>query len=337
MDTRENFIESDELYEHHRVIVDKGQAPVRIDKFLTARLQNVSRNKIQQAASCNCILVNEVPVKSNYKIKPGDTISVVLPEPPRDKEIKPENIPVSIVYEDDSLLIVNKPAGMVVHPAYGNYEGTLVNALLYYFNNLPGGAEVENRAGLVHRIDKDTSGLLVIAKSEYAQSFLARQFYNHTISRSYVALVWGNIRQETGTIKTNLTRDPKDRKKIKAVVDENIGKPAVTHYKVMEKFACHTLIECTLETGRTHQIRVHMKYIGHPIFNDETYGGSEILAGPSFTKYKQFIANCFKIMPRQALHARSLGFIHPATRKKMFFESELPEDFNLLLEKLRKN
>ena len=336
MENEEVIIDSDELFEHHHIVVDKGQEPVRIDKFLTARIQNVSRNKIQNAAAVGCILVNSIPVKSNYKIKPADVISVVLPEPPRDKEIKAENIPLDIVYEDDSLVIVNKAAGMVVHPAYGNYDGTLVNALLYHFDHIPGGKEIENRAGLVHRIDKDTSGLLVIAKTEYALNFLAKQFFKHTINRTYVALVWGNMINEEGTIKSNLARDPKDRKKVKAFADEQIGKAAVTHYKVIEKFAYHTLIKCNLETGRTHQIRVHMKFTGHPIFNDEPYGGSDILAGPSFTKYKQFIANCFKIMPRQALHAKSLGFIHPETKKEVYFESELPADFTLLLDKLRK-
>lgn len=328
--------ESDELYEHHRITVDPGQGSLRIDKYLAGRLSHVSRNKIQNAAASDCILVNKVPVKNNYKIKPGDVISVVLPMPPKDTEVKAENIPVDIFYEDSSLIVVNKKAGMVVHPAYGNYTGTLVNALLYHYEQLPGNPDIENRAGLVHRLDKDTSGLLVVAKTDYALNFLAKQFFDHSIKRTYVALLWGDLKTNEGKIETNLARDPRDRRKVRPFDLEGTGKNAVTHYKVIERFGYQTLVECRLETGRTHQIRAHMKYIGHPVFNDETYGGAEILAGPSFTKYKQFIINCFKLIPRQALHAKSLGFIHPETKEDVFFDSELPEDFSAVLEKLSK-
>ena len=328
--------EKEELYEHFRIIVDQGQTPLRIDKYLFTHIANVSRNKIQNATKTGSILVNDLAVKSNYKVRPNDTISVVLPNPPRDTQIYPENIPIEIVYEDDEVIIVNKHAGMVVHPAYSNYTGTLVNAILFHLGADTIQDDRESRAGLVHRIDKNTSGLLVIAKTDYALSFLAKQFFDHSIDRKYFALVWGNMENDSGTIKANVARDPRDRKKMKAFKETNIGKEAITHYSVLERFGYVTLIECVLETGRTHQIRVHMSSVGHPIFNDETYGGSEIVSGPSFTKYKQFINNCFEILPRQALHAKELGFIHPGTKKKVFFNSELPVDIQTVLSKWRK-
>jgi 23S rRNA pseudouridine1911/1915/1917 synthase len=316
--------------------VDQGQTLYRVDKYLINRIMNVSRNRIQNAAKSGCILVNEKPVKSNYKVKPEDIISIVLPEPPRDKDIKAENIALNIVYEDEDLLIVNKEAGMVVHPAYGNFNGTLVNALLYHYQNLPEPDGEEFRAGLVHRIDKDTSGLLVIAKNEAALAFLARQFYDHSIERKYRVLVWGSFDEESGLIDAALGRDPKDRKIMRAWKDPEAGKKAVTHYRVLEQFNYCSLLECVLETGRTHQIRAHMKFIGHPVFGDPVYGGREIPYGPSFTRYKQFINNCLKIVPRQALHAKSLGFMHPVSKKMMHFDSEVPEDMHVLIEKWRK-
>lgn len=326
----------EEFYENYQYIVDKGQELLRIDKFLQNRIANSSRTKIQAAARSGCILVNGSAVKSNYKVKPGDKISIILPEPPTDIEIIPENIPLEIIYEDNDLLIVNKRAGMVVHPAYANYTGTLVNALLYHFQQLSGTGEEDYRPGLVHRIDKDTSGLLVIAKNEYALSFLAKQFYDHSIDRKYYALVWGDLRQEKGTIAEPLMRNPKDRRQVTTASDPAMGKPAITHYSVIERFGYTTFIECQLETGRTHQIRAHMKSIGHPLFNDEMYGGNDIICGPSFSKYKQFIENCFKLLPRQALHAAVLGFNHPQDKKRMYFESPLPEDFSAVLEKWRR-
>ncbi|MFC2114607.1 RluA family pseudouridine synthase, partial [Bacteroidota bacterium] len=287
------------------------------------------------AAKSDCILVNGIPVKNNYKVKPSDEISIVLPEPPRDTEIKAENIPLEIVYEDESILLVNKVAGMVVHPAHSNYTGTLVNALLYHFGEQPADDNTSYRAGLVHRIDKDTSGLLVIAKTDVALSFLARQFFDHSMERKYLALVWGDMKADSGTIDARLTRDPKDRRRMVVTSKEDIGKHAITHYKVVERFLYVTLIECRLETGRTHQIRAHLSSVGHPLFNDEMYGGSKILFGPSFSRYMQFIKNCFKLMPRQALHAKTLGFIHPESRKQIAFSSELPDDFTGVLEKWR--
>lgn len=325
-----------ELFEHYRIDVDPGQSLLRIDKFLMHRIENASRTKIQAAAEASCILVNGKPVKSNYKVKPRDVISVVLPNPPRDTTVYPENIPLVIVYEDDDLLIVNKEAGMVVHPGFNNYSGTLVNALVYHFDNLPTGRNGESRPGLVHRIDKDTSGLLVISKNELAMTRLAKQFFDHSIERKYHALVWGNFEEEAGTIVGNLDRNPKNRLQMTVFEDETKGKPAITHWKVLERFQYVTLIECQLETGRTHQIRAHMKYIGHPLFNDSTYGGDDILKGTNQAKFKQFIQNCFDLLPRQALHAKSLGFIHPSTGKAMHFESELPEDFQQVLEKWRR-
>ena len=329
------------LYENYRYGVDKGQSPLRIDKYLMVRIENASRNKIQQAADGNYIKVNGKEVKSNYKVKPLDVIQIFLPTAPRDVEIIPQNIPLDIVYEDEYLLIVNKPSQMVVHPAYGNYDGTLVNALTYYLNplSLQNGEicydAVKTKPLLVHRIDKNTTGLLVIAKTEEAQTKLAEQFYYHTIERTYTALVWGDFQEDEGTVDANVARDEKDRKRM-AVCSEDKGKNAVTHWQVIERFGYTTLIRCKLETGRTHQIRVHMKHIGHPLFNDETYGGDQILKGTTFSKYKQFILNCFDMLPRQALHATTLGFKHPATGKDMFFTSELPSDMQNVLEKWRR-
>ncbi len=326
--------ESD-LFEHHRIVVDKGQQPLRIDKFLMNRLQNASRTKIQAAADNDCVLVNNKPAKPSYKVKPGDLISIVLPNPPRDTEVYPENIPLNIMYEDQDLLIVNKQPGMVVHPGYNNYNGTLVNALVYHFQQLPQAPGNDGRPGLVHRIDKDTSGLLVIAKNDHALTHLARQFFDHSIQRSYRALVWGDFDTESGTITGNLGRSDKDRRIMQVWDDPEKGKHAVTHYKVLERFRYVTLVECVLETGRTHQIRAHMKHIGHPIFSDSAYGGDKIVKGTTFSKYKQFVENCMTIIPRQALHALSLGFIHPRTGEHMYSESPLPDDFTAVLEKWR--
>jgi 23S rRNA pseudouridine1911/1915/1917 synthase len=327
--------EQNELFEHFSLTVDKGQGSIRIDKFLTFRIENASRNKIQAAAKAGNIIVNAKPVKSNYKIKPGDQISIVLTFPPREIEIIPEHIPVNIVYEDDDLIVVNKEAGMVVHPAYGNYTGTLVNALAYYFNQ-------QHRLGvtpsphLVHRIDKNTSGILIVAKNELAQSLIARELYYHNIDRKYTALVWGDFTEEKGTVQGHIGRNLKDRKIMSVFPEGDYGKHAVTHYRVLERFRYTTLVECTLETGRTHQIRVHMKYIGHPLFNDETYGGDQILKGTTFTKYRQFVDNCFKTMPRHALHAKYLGFRHPVTGKYLEFDSSLPDDMLQVINKWRK-
>ncbi|MFP4090792.1 MAG: RluA family pseudouridine synthase [Cyclobacteriaceae bacterium] len=325
--------EQEELFEHHFIKVDARQSMIRIDKYLMDRLPNVSRNKVQDAIRNEYVLVNKQTVKSNYKVRPLDEISISLPDPPRDTEVVPENIPLDIVYEDEHLLVVNKPAGMVVHPAFNNWSGTLVNALTYHFQQLPTMAGNEGRPGLVHRIDKDTSGLLVIAKSEKAMSGLAKQFFDHSIERVYQALVWGELEEESGTIDVNLGRSPKDRRVTMAFPQGDIGRTAITHYKVLQQLRYVSLIECRLETGRTHQIRAHMKYIGHPLFNDATYGGDQILKGTRFSKYKSFVDNCFSIMPRQALHARSLGFVHPVSREHMYFESELPQDFRDVLEK----
>ncbi|MDX1627612.1 MAG: RluA family pseudouridine synthase [Fulvivirga sp.] len=327
--------DDDELYEHHRIVADPKQQLLRIDKFLMDRLPNATRNKLQAGIKDGFVKVNDEEVKPNYKVRPGDVITVGLPEPPRDTEVVPEDIPLNIVYEDEHLLVVNKEAGMVVHPAYQNWTGTLVNALAYHFKNLPEMEGNEGRPGLVHRIDKDTSGLLVIAKSEKAMNGLAKQFYDHSIDRTYLALVWGEPSPEKGTIEVNLGRSPKDRRVTMAFEDDAIGRNAITHYKVLETLRYVALIQCNLETGRTHQIRAHMKYLGHPLFNDETYGGDKILKGTPFSKYKSFVENCFKIMPRQALHAKSLGFIHPVKKKHMQFDSELPEDFKSVLEKWR--
>lgn len=329
-------VDTDEMYEHFKFVVDKGQNSMRIDKYLVNFIENATRNKVQQTIKADNVLVNNSPVKANYKVKPNDVISVVLAHPPRDTNIIPQNIPINIVYEDDDLLVVNKEAGMVVHPGFGNFEGTLINALVYHFNQLPYFQnDLDKRPGLVHRIDKDTSGLLVIAKNEFAMNFLAKQFYNKTTQRVYNALVWGNFEENEGTITGHIGRDLKDRMQMAVFPDGSHGKHAVTHYKVLERFRYVTLIECTLETGRTHQIRAHMKYAGHILFNDARYGGNQILKGTTFTKYKQFVENCFKIIPRQALHAKTLGFIHPTTKKEMFFEVDLPDDMQQVLEKWR--
>ncbi|MDR0437479.1 MAG: RluA family pseudouridine synthase [Bacteroidales bacterium] len=321
-----------DLYEHHRFVVDKGQSPLRIDKFLQIHLKNAIRNKIQNAAHAGNILVNDKPVKPNYKVRPNDVISVVMSYPPNETEIVPENIPLDIVYEDADILIVNKSPEMVVHPGFGNWCGTLVNALAYYFQN--NGLDVPSPY-LVHRIDKGTSGLLLVAKTETAQTFLGKQFYDHTVERKYWALVWGDFQEDEGTIVGNVGRSLKDRKVMTVFPDGDYGKHAVTHYKVLERFGYVTLIECVLETGRTHQIRAHLRYIKHPLFNDATYGGDQILKGTIYTKYKQFVQNCFEMIPRHALHAKTLGFIHPTTKQKMNFDSELPADFAGVLEKWR--
>ncbi|MEI8204069.1 MAG: RluA family pseudouridine synthase [Bacteroidota bacterium] len=328
----DNSEEESELFEHHRIIVDKGQSLLRIDKFLINRIEGISRNRIQQAAKANCILVNDKAEKQNYKVKPLDVISLVLPHPPREVEINPENIPLSIVFEDEHVIVVDKPAGLVVHPGHANYSGTLLNALLYHLQNT---GNPELFPLLVHRIDKNTSGLLVVAKTEMAQTKLAKEFFDHTIKRNYKALVWGDFDEKEGTIEGHIGRSLKDRRVMFVFTDGSYGKHAITHYKIVERFGYVTLIECQLETGRTHQIRAHMKFAGHPIFNDETYGGDAILKGTTFTKYKQFVQNCFQLIPRQALHAYSLGFTHPETGKKLYFESPIPSDMSQVLEKWR--
>jgi 23S rRNA pseudouridine1911/1915/1917 synthase len=327
--------ESNELYEHFRFTVDRGQAPLRIDKYLMAKIGSSSRNRIQNAARAGNILVNESAIKSNYKVRPLDVISIVLAYPPRDTGIYPENIPFDIVYEDPDILVVNKAAGMVVHPGHGNFTGTLQNAVLYHLQNTPGKNEQGSKPYLVHRIDKDTTGILLIAKNELAQSKLAKQFFEHTIERTYTALVWGNLKDDQGTITGNIGRNTRNRLVMDVFEDEEKGRHAVTHYRVLERFGYVTLVSCNLETGRTHQIRVHFKHTGHPIFNDESYGGDKILKGTTFSKYKQFVDNCFKLLPRQALHAKSLGFTHPSTGKQVFFDSELPADFSAVVEKWR--
>ena len=325
----------EEFYEHYRVIADKKQEPLRIDKFLMNRLEQISRTKIQTAAEAGCILVNQKPVKSNYRVKPSDEIVVVLPAKPAEYELKPENIPLAILYEDDEVIVIDKPAGLVVHPGVGNFTGTLVNALLYHFSQLPQKKDEPFRPGLVHRIDKNTSGILVAAKNDFAMASLAKQFFDHTVNRKYYALVWGEFEEKEGTITGNIARHPRFRKLLTVFPDGETGKHAVTHYRVLEELGYVSLVECILETGRTHQIRVHMQYIGHPIFNDDTYGGDRIAKGTVYTKYKQFVENCFAIIPRQALHAKELGFIHPRTQQYLFFTSPLPDDFSAVLEKWR--
>lgn len=321
------------LYEHHRIIADPGQVIIRVDKFLMDRLPNVTRNKLQDGIKDGHVTVNGKNVKPNHRIHPGDEVVVALPEPPKDSDVVPEDIPLNIVYEDDDVLIVNKPAGMVVHPAYQNWSGTLVNALAWHFKNLPTMPNNDGRPGLVHRIDKDTSGLLVIAKTELAMTHLARQFFDHSIERTYLALVWGEPSEDEGTIDVNLGRSLKDRRVTTAFPEGDMGRTAITHYKVIKRLRYVSLVQCNLETGRTHQIRAHMQYLGHPLFNDATYGGDRVLKGTIFTKYKQFVDNCFKIIPRQALHARTLGFVHPKTGQKMSFESALPHDMVEVIEK----
>ena len=324
-------LEEDELYEHHRILAPKGQKPLRVDKFLMNFIENATRNKIQQAAKDGNVWVNGSIVKQNYKVKADDEVKVMFEHPPHEFLLVPEDIPIDIVYEDDVLLVVNKPAGMVVHPGHGNYSGTLINALIYHIDNLP--TNSNERPGLVHRIDKDTSGLLLVAKTEEAMTHLSKQFFDKTSEREYVALVWGNVEHDEGTIEGNIARHPKNRLQMHVFPEGEGGKDAVTHYKVIERLGYVTLVSCKLETGRTHQIRVHMKYIGHTLFNDERYGGEKILKGTTFTKYKQFVENAFKILPRQALHAKTLGFVHPVTKKMMRFDSELPSDMQLCIEK----
>lgn len=325
-----------ELYEHFRFVADKGQALLRVDKFLTERLQNSSRNRVQQAADAGCILVNGRPVKSNYRVKPLDVVTVVMDRPRYENEVLPEPIPLDIVYEDDTVLVVNKPAGLVVHPGHGNYNGTLVNGLAYHFKDNPDYDVNDPRMGLVHRIDKDTSGLLVVAKTPDAKTNLGKQFFNKTTKREYLALVWGCPSPSPGTIVGNIDRDPRDRLRMAVFdPDSGIGKHAVTHYEVLEPLGPVSLVKCVLETGRTHQIRAHMKHIGHPLFADARYGGDQILRGVNSGAYRKFVANCFEVCPRQALHARTLGFVHPVTRREMFFTSELPGDFKELLDRWR--
>lgn len=329
--------ETGQLFEHLRIVVDKGQEPVRIDKFMTDKLQHSSRNRIQKAADAGFVHVNDKPVKSNYKVRPDDIITLMLDKPKHDNTIEAEDIPLDIVYEDEDLMVINKPAGLVVHPGAGNFHGTLINAVAWHLRNLPSFDPNDPEVGLVHRIDKDTSGLLVVAKTPEAKSKLGLQFFNKTTHRSYNALVWGNFVEDEGRIEGNIARDPKDRLRMCVFPpDSEIGKNAITHYKVLERYGYVTFVECILETGRTHQIRAHMKHIGHPMFGDERYGGTEILRGDRTSSYKAYIQNCFKICPRQALHARTLGFVHPRTGKQMDFTSPMPDDMKLLLDKWRK-
>lgn len=324
-----------EQFEHFRFIVDPGQGLLRIDKFLSNRIEGTSRNRIQIAAEAGSINVNGIPVKSNYRVKPGDEVTILLDYPRRELKITPENIPLNIVYEDEELMIINKPAGLVVHPGHGNYSGTLVNGLVYKYQDLELYGGNDPRPGLVHRIDKNTSGLLVVAKTELAKLNLALQFFNKTTKRKYVALVWGNLAEDEGTIEGNIGRSTKNRQIYTVFPDGLSGKPAVTHYRVIERLGYVNLVECVLETGRTHQIRVHMKHIGHPLFNDDVYGGDRILKGTTFAKYKQFVENCFSMIPGQALHAKILGFKHPVTKEEMIFDSELPENLGQLVDKWR--
>ena len=331
----EEFEQSEELFEHHRLVIEPGQKLMRLDKYLVCRLASTSRNRIQNAAEAGNILVNGKPSKNSYKVKPGDIISIVLSFPKTETELIAQDIPINIVYEDDDFVIVNKNPGMVVHPSFGHYEGTLMNALMFKFQLLPSTPGNEIRPGLLHRIDKDTSGLLVVAKNEIAMNKIAKQFFDHTTKRKYQALVWGNLANDEGTITGHVGRNLKNRKIMDVFPDGEYGKEAITHYKVLERFNYVNLVECQLETGRTHQIRVHFKSIGHPLFNDWEYGGDKILKGTTFNKYKQFVENCFKICPRQALHAKTLGFIHPSTGKEVCFDSDLPEDMQNCINKWR--
>lgn len=333
MQSEESNETDDELFEHHRFVAAKGQEPLRVDKFLMNFIEYATRNKIQQSAKEGHIWVNGAVVKQNYRVKPGDEVKVLFEHPPHEFLLVPEDIPLDIVYEDDVLLVVNKPAGMVVHPGHGNYSGTLINALLYHSKDLPKNSN--ERPGLVHRIDKDTTGLLVVAKTETAMTHLAKQFFDKTSEREYVALVWGDVKDESGTVEGNIARNPKNRLQMQVFPEGDEGKEAVTHYSVLERLGYVTVVSCKLETGRTHQIRVHMKYIGHTLFNDERYGGDRILKGTTFTKYKQFVDNAFKILPRQALHAKTLGFVHPETGETMRFDSEIPQDMADCFDKWR--
>lgn len=331
--SRTSEFDNEDLYEHYRFVASEGQVPLRVDKFLMNFIENATRNKIQQAAKAGNILVNDAIVKQNYKVKPKDVVRVVLSHPPHENLLVAEEIPLDIVYEDNEVIVVNKPAGMVVHPGHGNYTGTLVNGLIHHIENLP--TNSNERPGLVHRIDKDTSGLLVIAKTEFSMAHLSRQFFDRTTERLYYALAWGNIEEDSGTIEGHIGRHFKNRLQMDVFPDGEHGKPAITHYKVIERFTYVTLVECKLETGRTHQIRAHFKHIGHTLFNDERYGGDQVLKGTTFTKYKQFVENCFKAMPRQGLHAKTLGFTHPKTGEFLQFNSEIPEDMQACLQKWR--
>ena len=324
-----------ELFEHFRFTVDKGQGLLRVDKYLTMHIVGISRNRIQQAADANCVLVNDRPVKSNYKIKPLDVVSVVMDRPRRDTEIVPQDIPLDVVYEDDDLMVVNKPAGLVVHPGFGNFEGTLVNAVAWRLKDTPDYDPKDPRLGIVHRIDKNTSGLIVVAKNPFAKAHLSAQFFHKTTKRQYVALVWGQPAEDEGRIEGNIGRSLKDRMQMTVFPEGDHGKTAVTHYKVVERLGYVSVVQCRLETGRTHQIRVHMKYIGHTLFNDERYGGNDVLKGTNFAKYKQFVNNCFEICPRQALHAQTLGFVQPHTGKELMFEAPLPDDMAQVIDKWR--
>ncbi len=334
IESDENFNANDDLYEHFKFVAGEGQEPLRVDKFLMNFIENATRNKIQLAIKAGNVLVNETVVKANYKVKSKDVVRVVLAHPPHENLLVAEDIPIDVVYEDEEVVVINKPAGMVVHPGHGNYSGTLVNGLIHHFDNLPNNSN--ERPGLVHRIDKDTSGLLVVAKTDFAMANLASQFFNRTTERVYMALVWGSLAEDEGTITGNIGRSLKNRLRMDVFVDGEHGKHAVTHYKVLERFSYVTLVECKLETGRTHQIRAHFKHIGHTLFNDERYGGNLILKGTTYTKYKQFVDNCFKILPRQALHAKTLGFEHPTSKEKMFFSSETPDDIQQCIDKWRK-
>lgn len=323
-------------FEHYRFLSDKGQSPLRVDKFITSRMEKTSRHRVQLAIGAGYVLVNGKQVKANYVVKPLDIVTIVLPYERRGFEVKPENIPLDVVYEDDHLLVVNKPAGLVVHPGHGHFSGTLINALAFHLGITQSADEGDERMGiLVHRIDKNTSGLLIVAKNDQSQLLLAKQFFHHTIERKYVALVWGNVKEESGTIEGHIGRDPNDRLRFKVFPDGSIGKRAVTHYRVLERFGYTTLVECELETGRTHQIRVHMDWLGHPLFNDDRYGGDKILKGTVYNKYKRFVENCFELMPRHALHAKTLGFEHPVNQKHMLFENEIPNDFKSVIDKWR--
>jgi len=331
----EDLNDQQELFEHYRYVVDPGQSLLRIDKYLSARIENVSRTRIQDAANAGNILVNNSPVKPNYRVKPSDVVQIVLPNPPREIELIAEDIPIRIIFEDDDVIVINKAPGMVVHPAYGNYSGTLVNALMWHFRGLPLFNSGELRPGLVHRIDKNTSGLLVVAKNEFALNRLSKQFYDRTTGRRYLALVWGVPDPVEGTITGHVGRNLRDRKIMQVFPDGSQGKPAITHYRVFEDFGYVSLVECRLETGRTHQIRVHFSHIRHPLFNDDEYGGDRILKGTTYAKYQQFIRNCFAILPRQALHAKSLAFNHPVTGERLSFDSELPDDMEQVIRKWR--
>ena len=335
LDDLEPTPDSAELYEHFRVVADKGQSLLRVDKFLFDHLEHSSRNRIQNAADAGMVMANGRPVKSNYKVKPLDVITVMMDRPRYNSDIEPEDIPLDIVYEDDCLMVVNKPAGLVVHPGCGNFHGTLVNAVAWHLRDNPDYDPNSPQVGLVHRIDKDTSGLLVVAKTPDAKTCLGKQFFDKTTKRAYQALVWGVPDPAEGRIESQITRNPKDRLQMAVSFDPEVGKHAVTHYTVLERFGYTSLVECRLETGRTHQIRVHMKHIGHPLFSDERYGGDQILKGTTYSRYRQFVQNCFEICPRQALHAKTLGFVHPKTGREMFFNSELPADMQTLIERWR--